>query len=86
MEGLVMGKAKLMASTAPRRVSDPIKRDHRPTYRCCPKEHFANNLVVSIWCSANWTSRGGERDARQANICCQTAQLIKEKCNDEDAN
>ena len=31
--GLGMEKAKLMASTAPRREWDPIKRDHKPTYR-----------------------------------------------------
>ena len=42
MENLVMERVKLMGSTAPRKGSDPIKPDHRPTYR------FTLELLLSI--------------------------------------
>ena len=35
MGSLAMVRAKLMGSTAPKRGSDPIKPDHKPTYRSC---------------------------------------------------
>ena len=58
MENLVMERAKLMGSTAPRRGSDPTKPDLKPTYRFASIEDIADS-----WSSRSllFSQRGEQR-------------------------
>ena len=66
MENLVMERVKLMGSTAPRRGSDPIKPDHRPTYRFALELFLELNIFLDPrWKVWGWKERSAGEVQRQ---------------------